>query len=91
MTENELLSKVKIALGVTGNYLDETLEIYISEVKQYIRDSGVPDEVLESSQAVGVIARGVADLWGGGSSGTKLSEYFFQRVTQLKYRGESNV
>lgn len=82
----ELLERVKTALGITGTYQDDTIQFYIDEVQFYLKDSGVSDEVLNSQQAFGVIARGVSDLWNYGSG--KLSEYFYQRADQLRLGGE---
>lgn len=82
----ELLEQIKTALGITGTYQDDTIQFYINEVKFYLKDSGVSDDVLDSQQAVGVIARGVSDLWNYGSG--KLSEYFYQRADQLRLGGE---
>lgn len=81
----DTLSKVKSALGVTGNYQDATLNVYIDEVKAYMTDAGVPTEVIDSDVSVGVIARGVTDLWNYNVSAGKLSDYFYQRVSQLAY------
>lgn len=80
----DLLLKVKTALGVTGTSLDSQLELYIDEVKQYLLSAGVIPSVVESDKSVGVIIRGVADLWNYGNSDTKLSEYFYQRAEQLR-------
>ena len=80
----DLLLKVKAALGVTGTALDSQLELYIDEVKQYLLSAGVIPSVVESDKSVGVIIRGVADLWNYGNSDTKLSEYFYQRAEQLR-------
>lgn len=96
MTDTELLTKIKTGLGITGNYQDEALQFYIDEVKYFMRSAGVPREVVDSSEAVGVIMRGVADLWNYGSGSVKLSEYFVQRVIQLAVSpaeagGEGNV
>lgn len=95
MTEKELLAKIKIGLGITGDYQDEALLFYIDEVKNFMRLAGVPSTVVDSSEAVGVISRGVADLWNYGSGSVKLSEYFTQRVIQLAAKvntgGEGNV
>lgn len=84
MTDAELLAKVKTGLGVTGTYLDETLQNYVFEVKQFLLDAGVDENVLNDSVSVGVITRGVLDLWSYGSG--KLSEYFYQRAKQLTYK-----
>ena len=79
------LNKVKSALGITGGYQDETLTVYIDEVKAYMRSAGVPEEVIESDVSAGVIARGVTDLWNYNGGAGKLSDYFYQRVSQLAY------
>lgn len=93
MTEQELLAKIKIALGITGDYQDEALSFYIDEVKHFMRAAGVPQNIVDSSESAGVIMRGVADLWNYGSGSVKLSEYFTQRVIQLALQtgGESDV
>lgn len=85
MTDAELLQKVKGSLGITGAYQDETLKTYIDEVKNYLIDAGVPEAIVTSSASVGVITRGVSDLWNYGMGNTTLSEYFYQRALQLKY------
>ena len=82
------LEKVKSALGITGEYQDATLQIYIDEVKAYMKDAGVSEAVLNSEKSAGVIARGVTDLWNYNGGAGKLSEYFCQRVSQLAYTSE---
>jgi hypothetical protein len=79
------LDLVKSALGITGEYQDATLKIYIDEVKAYMKDAGVPTEVINSEVSAGVIARGVTDLWNYNGGAGKLSDYFYQRVAQLIY------
>lgn len=76
------LSSVKLALGITGDYQDDTLEEYIAEVVDFIEDAGVSSNNITS----GLVARGVTDLWNYGSNEGKLSPYFLQRVTQLTYK-----
>ncbi len=78
-----LLDDVKNALGITGDYQDNTLQAYIDEVKAFLVDSGVP----ASQQTSGVIARGVADLWNYGAGEGKLSSYFMMRASQLGLKG----
>lgn len=82
-----LLDKVKRMLGITGDYQDETLTEYITEVKEYLKDAGVSETIIESEVAAGVIARGVSDLWNYGTG--KLSGYFYQRVSQLAYKSKA--
>ena len=79
----DVLEKVKKALGITGSYQDDTLNVYIDEVKAYMKDAGVPDSVVNSDTSAGVIARGVTDLWNYNGGAGKLSDYFYQRVSQL--------
>ncbi len=81
----DTLSKVKSALGITGVYQDETLTVYIDEVKAYMKSAGVPEAVINSNESAGVIARGVTDLWNYNGGAGKLSDYFYQRVSQLAY------
>ena len=68
MTDTELLNAVKTALNITGTYQDETLNVYIADVKNFMSDSGVSDDLINSSVSVGVIARGGSDLWNYGSA-----------------------
>lgn len=87
---DELLIKVKKGLGITGDYQDDTLQIYIDEVEDFMRGAGVSDAIINSNSSVGVITRGVSDLWDYGSGSTGLSPYFKERVVQLR-AGEENV
>ena len=80
-----LLDKVKSALGITGQYQDATLNVYIDEVKAYMLDAGVPEDIVNADSSAGVIARGVTDLWNYNGGAGKLSDYFYQRVSQLTY------
>lgn len=76
---NVTLDDVKTAIGVTGDYQNDTLQIYFDEVVEYLIDAGVK----ESNITKGIIARGVSDLWNYGVGEGKLSEYFYQRAKQL--------
>lgn len=87
MTNAELLTQVKAALGITGDYLDNTLNVYIAEVKNFMISAGVLEEVANSASSVGCICRGVMDLWGYGSGNGRLSQYTLQRILQLKTEG----
>lgn len=94
MTEAEQLASVKKGLGITSDYMDETLRIYIHDVKGFMFEAGVSQEVVESPASVGCILRGVSDLWNYGSGNVGFSDYFKQRVIQLCYataEGEENV
>lgn len=90
MTNEELLLKVKTAIGETSDFQDGLIQLYIDEVKDYMLSAGVSQEKINSSKAIGTIARGVMDLWDYGSGATNLSPYFKERVIQLR-GGENNV
>lgn len=85
MDEKEQLERVKGALNITGEFQDSALLAYIQEIKEYLLDAGVPEERVNSSAVVGVLSRGVADLWNYGSGSGTLSPYFKERVIQLSY------
>lgn len=76
------LADVKNALGITGEYQDATLQLYMNEVISFLADAGVS----QSNITCGIVARGVSDLWNYGSGEGKLSEYFYQRAAQLSYK-----
>lgn len=82
MDKTALLDSVKISLGITGNYQDETIGAYIDEVVAFLQDAGVA----ASKVTPGIVARGVSDLWNYGAGDGKLSSYFIQRATQLSYK-----
>lgn len=84
MTDAELLVKIKQGLGITGDFQNETLQVYVNEVKAFMQSTGVKQAVIESEASVGCIMRGVADLWNYGSGDAKMSEYFKMRVLQLR-------
>lgn len=85
----EYINTVKSMLGITGTFHDETITAYIDEVRSYMINAGVEAETVDSAQAVGVIARGVSDLWDLGSGSAALSPYFKERVIQLAYKNKA--
>ncbi len=84
MTEAELLIEVKKGLGVTGPTQDGTILRHLKDVKAFMASAGVRTNILESEASVGVILRGVADLWNLESGTVRFSPYFMQRLIQLK-------
>lgn len=87
MTDAELLTEVKKRIGITGDYQDDTLTGHIQDVKDFMQDAGVSEEVMQTTKIIGAVTRGVSDLWDYGSGNGEFSSYFFQRVTQLVYKG----
>lgn len=86
LTAAERLEKVKTALGISGDYQNDTLTIYIDEVIEELVDAGVARSIAESNAAVGCIALGVNDLWNYSSGGVKHSDYFYKRLIQLSMK-----
>ena len=82
MADATMLTNVKSALGIEGDYQDNTISEYIDEVTAFLTDAGVKSANITS----GIVARGVSDLWNYGAADGKLSEYFMQRATQLSYK-----
>lgn len=82
----DVLKIVKEMLGITGDYQDNTLKCYIEEVKEYMKDAGISEKMVNDKASFGTIARGVCDLWTYGPG--NLSNYFMQRVIQLCYKGD---
>ena len=76
MDKSALLEDVKTALGITGTYQDNTLLLYIDEVTEFLLDSGITENTI----TVGIVARGVTDLWNYGSGEGKFSDYFLNAV-----------
>lgn len=80
---NVTLTDVKNALGITGEYQDATIQVYMDETVDFLKEAGVPDGAITA----GLVARGVSDLWNYGAGDGKLSPYFIQRASQLSYKG----
>ena len=76
------LEGVKNATGITGEYQDDTIQEWIDEVVDFLKDAGVSEAHITD----GIVARGVLDLWNYGAGEGKLSEYFMQRAAQLSYK-----
>lgn len=84
MADAKVLSAVKIARGMTGTFeaQDAQLNIEIDMVIGLMVGGGISQEVANSEASAGVIAKGIEDIkYNGG----KLSEFFWQRATQLAY------
>lgn len=76
------LEQVKSALGIVGDYQNDTLQVYFDEAVDFLEDAGVADKNITA----GIVARGVSDLWNYGAGDGTLSPYFIQRAAQLSYK-----
>lgn len=87
----DLLQEIKNRLSITGDFHNELLNGFAKDTKDYLLSAGVKKSVVESEKSIGVIARGVADLWNFGSGDGKFSEVFYQRAIQLTFEEEEDV
>ena len=78
-----MLEQVKKLLGITGKFQDETINGWIDEIKQLMIDGGISPSIVNDVKSAGVIARGIDDVY---FQKTDLSNYFWQRATQLAYK-----
>lgn len=79
----DMLAGVKRRLSESGTFteIDATLTDYISDVCDYMIGAGVPEAVIASH--VGVIARGVDDMYTNNSGNTDFSPMFQNMLKQL--------
>lgn len=84
MTDEELLGKVKIGLGISSEFTDLTLSIKTLAVKQYMINAGVTTENVETELGIATLTVGVNDIWYLKSGEVKFSFAFDILMTQLK-------
>ena len=82
-----LLDEIKKRLSITGDFHDNLLLGYARDVKAYLISAGVKETVVNSELSVGVIARGVSDMW----IKDAYSELFNQRVIQLSFEEDTEL
>ena len=82
LTTAEQLTKIKQALGIGAGIPDATLNVWLSDVKDFMKNAGVPVNVINSDTTIGTLARGVSDIWNYGDSAS-YSNVFKMRVSQL--------
>ena len=83
ISDAELLEKVKTAINLKGNdYQDDTIKVWIEDVKLTLLRAGISADVVGSTLAVGCIARGVDDKWA--SHRDALSEMFYAGADTLR-------
>ena len=84
MSDDELLQEIKTRLAITDTYHDKMLTCFIQDTKDYLISVGITEELLSNSKALGLLARGVVDLWNNKPSDGKFSQVFYQRAIQLR-------
>ena len=88
MTNAEQITKIKQALGIGSGIPDATIEVWLTDVKDYMRNAGVPENVINAQSSIGTLTRGVADCWNYGTGNTGFSTLFKERVIQLAVGGK---
>ncbi|MDP4144157.1 MAG: phage gp6-like head-tail connector protein [Bacillota bacterium] len=63
MSDDELLEKVKTGLNVDGTDNDNALRIKVMAVKQYMLNSGVTSEAIQTELGIATLTIGVNDIW----------------------------
>lgn len=86
LTNAERTELVKKALGISGTFQDESLNIYINEAMLFMQDAGVKEEIAQGLSAIGAIVLFVNDNWNYSSGEVKQSEAFTKRLIQLASR-----
>ena len=85
MEEDQYLEKVKKAIGIEGDFQDNTLKILVAEVIEDMIDSGVNRTIAMSEKAIGTVAIGLNDIWTNTSGKVVHSPYFNERCIKLSY------
>lgn len=80
---NGMLEEVKQRLSITGHDLDGTISGMIDDVVAFCLSAGVKYSQLVKPDVIGLVARGVADLWNYGAGDGKFSQVFHMRLNQL--------
>lgn len=90
MDDETLVKELKSRLAITDNYHDAMLLAFANDTKDYLKAGGVSAELLESEKALGILTRGVIDLWNNTPSGGSFSPLFLQRAIQLIAESEES-
>lgn len=83
LTNEQQIAQIKQALGIGDGIPDATINVWLSDVKDFMLNAGVPTSVINAQSTIGTLARGVSDTWNYGDGNTSYSMVFKMRVTQL--------
>lgn len=84
MTDDEILQEVKKRLTITDTFHDEMLMSFIQDTMDYLKSVGITETLLRDKKSLGILARGVVDLWNNSPSNGQFSSMFYQRAIQLR-------
>lgn len=85
LSDEQLLARVKHAKGITGDFMDDRLESYIDDAKNYLASGGVRASLLNDSRAAGAIVRYATDMLDGDGV---VSDFVDKRIAQLELEPE---
>lgn len=83
LTNEQQIAQIKQALGIGDGIPDATINVWLSDVKDFMLNAGVPTGVINAETTIGTLARGVSDIWNYGDGNTAYSMVFKMRVAQL--------
>lgn len=86
MEEYQYIDEVILAIGASLHQ-KSILKIYVNDVIDFMVDAGIKKEIAVSESCIGLVARGLLDVWNYGSGDTKLSPYFKEKVVQKAIGG----
>jgi hypothetical protein len=84
MDDATILTEVKKRLAITDTFHDDMLSAFIDDTKDYLRAVGITDALLSDKKSLGILTRGVVDLWNNKPSDGSFSQMFYQRAIQLR-------
>lgn len=84
LTAEQTLAGVKERLSITDTASDDTIEALIADVKAFAQGAGCTAGILATDSAIGMIAKGVADLWEAAGGKGSYSPIFTMRLIQLR-------
>lgn len=87
MTSNDLTKRVMVVLGLTDYHYD-IVNNFVLDGIDYLKSSGVKDDVIYSQKSVGVLVQYTTDVWNLTQGQSKLSPFFKERVIQLSMMGD---
>lgn len=90
MTEEDFTNIAILVLGLT-EYHKDIISVYVSNGIEYLRNSGVKDDVIYSRKSIGAIVQYVSDTYTYNPGIVKFSPALEANVIQLTLCGDEDV
>ena len=84
MGNEEILKEVKDLLMISDDSVDRPLMLRMLAVRDYMKNAGVSEAVLQSYSGVLALSIGVNDTWNAPPGEAKFSPGFLNMATQLQ-------